>query len=114
ADPKRKTLRLPKSEAAAPRPPAAGPRVRALLMCDPFPPVPVRISPVTTMGRDATCDLVLPHTSVSRVHAVVRVVGDELVFEDRSSYGSYVNGQRLMSATIAPGDALMVGPYEIQ
>lgn len=97
-----------------PRIPDDDPRIVAWLCCDPFPPVPVGAEPVVTLGRAATSGLVLPHPGVSRTHAVVRVAGRDLVFEDRSSYGSYVNGERVLTRPLAVGDVLIVGPYEIK
>jgi hypothetical protein len=90
------------------------PRIVAWLCCDPFPPVPVGPEPLLTLGRGPTCGLVLPHPGVSRTHAVVRVAGQDLVFEDRSTYGSYVNGARVLNHTLAVGDTLILGPYEIR
>lgn len=88
-------------------------RALAWLCCDPFSPVPVGTKPLLTLGRGADCDMILPHESVSRVHAVVRCTGKEMVIEDRSTYGTYVNGERARSRAIAPGDTLRLGPYEI-
>jgi pSer/pThr/pTyr-binding forkhead associated (FHA) protein len=90
------------------------PRILGWLACDPFVPVPLGLAPVLTMGRGGSCDLVLPHPGVSRVHAVVRLAGKELLFEDRSSYGSYLNGKKIQSAALRENDVLLVGPYEIQ
>lgn len=90
------------------------PRIVAWLHCEPFAPVPVGIEPVLTLGRGSTCGLVLPHPGVSRTAAIVRVAGRELVFEDRSTYGSYVNGQRVLTRPLQVGDALLIGPYEIK
>lgn len=92
---------------------ADDPRAVAWLSCDPLPPIPVGLSPVVSIGRSVTCDLVLPHSSVSRTHAVIKVEGKKLHFEDRSSYGSFVNGSRTSSAEIKPGDTITIGPYEI-
>lgn len=88
-------------------------RALAWLCCDPFSPVPIGTKPVLTLGRGADCDMILPHESVSRVHAVVRSVGREMVLEDRSTYGTYLNGERVRSRPVAPGDTLRLGPYEI-
>src|SRR5690606_6388305 len=69
--------------------------------------------PLVALGRSRECDLILPHASVSRTHVVVRALGGKVVFEDRSSYGTWVNGKRTVSGELAPGDALTVGPYEV-
>jgi hypothetical protein len=88
-------------------------RALAWLCCDPFSPVPIGTRPLLTLGRGSTCDMILPHESVSRVHAVIRCVGGEMILDDRSTYGTYVNGKRVRSQKVAPGDAIRLGPYEI-
>ncbi|RMG18710.1 MAG: FHA domain-containing protein, partial [Planctomycetota bacterium] len=85
----------------------------AWLQCDPFPPIPVGHKPVVRLGRSRECDLVLPHESVSRVHAEVRALGNELSIEDRSTYGTTVNGERVRSSPLRPGDLVAIGPYMI-
>lgn len=90
------------------------PRIVAWLHCEPFSPVPIGITPVLSLGRAPDSDLVLPHPGVSRTHGVVRVAGQDVVFEDRSTYGSYVNGERVLTRRLQVGDTLLVGPYEIK
>lgn len=90
------------------------PRIAGWLHCEPFSPVPVGLTPVLTLGRAPDSGLVLPHPGVSRTHAIVRVAGRDLVFEDRSTYGSYVNGERVLTRPLQVGDALLIGPYEIK
>lgn len=86
----------------------------AWLVCPPLPPLPVGARPQVTIGRSSSCDLALPHTNVSRVHAVVRVLGRQLVLEDRSSFGTWVNGQRTTSRALEQGDVVRIGPYELR
>lgn len=88
-------------------------RIVLWLECAPLAPVPVGPEPSLSIGRGAECDFVLAHTSVSRTHAVIRVTGREVLLEDRSSYGTYVNGTRRMASTLSPGDVLTIGPYEL-
>lgn len=88
-------------------------RIVLWLECAPLAPVPVGPHPSLSIGRGAECDFVLAHTSVSRTHAVIRVTGREVLLEDRSSYGTYVNGTRRMASTLSPGDVLTIGPYEL-
>jgi pSer/pThr/pTyr-binding forkhead associated (FHA) protein len=123
------TLAPDRAEAPAPRPPVAPPRVPnaagalaqkvnranavAWLVCPPSPPIPVGDA-VVTIGRGEDSSLVLAHASVSRCHAIVRAVGKEIHFEDRSTYGSYVNGKRQVSVVIRAGDLLTIGPYEVR
>lgn len=102
----------PPAPAAAP---TAGPqRTLAWLVCDPLPPVVLGPKPEVTIGRSTTCDLVLPHASVSRVHAVVRVEGGRFLVEDRSSFGCFVNGEKLAGPRpLLPTDRLTIGPFTI-
>lgn len=94
-------------------PPAEGPIV-GWLRCGSLPPIALGPKRSVTMGRGQDCDLILPHSTVSRVHALVRVVGHQLVFEDRSSYGSYLNGKPIKATQLAVGDRIGIGPYEVK
>lgn len=105
-------LKPPVSQVPAVDP--SDPRIKGWLVCEPFRPVPVGTRTVLTIGRAPECDFVLPHSGVSRTHAVVRVAGADLVFEDRSSYGSYRNGERVLTAKLAFGDSILIGPYELR
>jgi pSer/pThr/pTyr-binding forkhead associated (FHA) protein len=66
------------------------------------------------IGRSSYCSLILEHGSVSRIHAVLRVVGadgTEIEIEDLgSSNGTFVNGQRLTGPTrVALGADVKIG-----
>jgi hypothetical protein len=98
----------------APPPTDARATALAWLVCDPLPPIPIGLMPVLKIGRTVECDVVLPHTSVSRVHALIRTVDGRLHFEDQSTYGSYVNGERAVSCEVAAGDTITIGPYELK
>lgn len=66
--------------------------------------------PVAVLGRDPSCDLVLSDTKCSRRHAVVEEGPDGLVIRDAgSANGTYVNGSRLESAPLRPGDTVRIG-----
>jgi len=55
------------------------------------------------IGREETCDLVIPDRQVSRQHARIRLEADRYVLEDLGSKnGTFVNGQELS------------GPYPLQ
>jgi len=116
----RTTQRFKAQKAAPPGLPAynvpeeAGGQAVAWLHCPPLRPVPVGAKPQLVVGRSRSCDLILPHDSVSRAHAVVRALGEELTLEDRSTYGTTLNGERIRQAKLKPGDTIGIGPYEIQ
>lgn len=90
-------------------------KVVGWLVCDPLPPIPLGGKPLLTIGRHHECDLVLPHKEISRRHAVVKVRGANIVFEDEgSSNGSFVNGQRVSHSLLRVGDLIAIGPYEVE
>lgn len=89
-------------------------RTVAWLVCDPFDPIPLGAVPTLSIGRSRECGLVLPHTGVSREHAIVRVLGRTALIEDRSTFGTFVNGQRISSRELQPGDRIAIGPYELR
>src|SRR5581483_7137525 len=91
------------------------PNADAWLWCDPLPPIPLVTGRTVIVGRQDTCDLVLPHKEVSRQHAVFKVSGRQISLEDQgSSNGCYVNGKRSASAIVKVGDMIQIGPYEIE
>ena len=56
-----------------------------------------------TIGREDRCDLVLPDPSISRQHAQIHIVGDEVIAEDLGSQnGIVVDGQRLREGQRLP------------
>jgi pSer/pThr/pTyr-binding forkhead associated (FHA) protein len=65
---------------------------------------------VTRIGRGLQADLRLDENSVSRRHAMlVHGPSGARVLDDRSSNGTFVNGQRVEQAELANGDVLMLG-----
>jgi pSer/pThr/pTyr-binding forkhead associated (FHA) protein len=63
---------------------------------------------VATIGRDTTCDVVLPLGYPSRFHAKISDQDGGLVLEDlNSTNGTFVNDQRLSGPTIVKaGDVI--------
>jgi hypothetical protein len=86
----------------------------AWLHCESFDPKPLTPGKTYTMGRDSGCDLVLPHKTLSRTHAVISVGAETIDFEDRSSNGSSVNGKRVKTAVLSVGDVVQLGPFELE
>ncbi len=67
----------------------------------------------TSIGRSPGQDLVLPDPGVSRHHSVIEKDGADFVIVDqKSSYGTYVNGIRVDRATLKDGDLLQFGSQE--
>jgi pilus assembly protein CpaF len=70
-------------------------------------------SAVLTVGRDASCDVVLPSPAVSRVHLRIERAGDGARIIDRSSNGTFLDGRLICDSATAlrAGQELHVGPY---
>ncbi|MBD3217397.1 MAG: FHA domain-containing protein [candidate division Zixibacteria bacterium] len=69
-----------------------------------FPPGKIQI------GRDASCDLTLDHGMVSRIHAEIDYIPPTISIKDlESTNGTYVNGERITTATLKFGDNVMIG-----
>jgi DNA-binding NtrC family response regulator len=68
-----------------------------------------------TVGRAASCDLVIPHASVSRHHATLRLSPFEIV-DTGSRNGTRLRGKTLSTGVAAPlslGDAIEIGDAAI-
>ncbi len=65
---------------------------------------------VTVIGREASADVVLPVTAVSRRHVELRREGDDYVARDLGSRnGTLVNGHPVTEAVLEPLDELRIG-----
>lgn len=65
-----------------------------------------------TFGRQSTCDCVLKHPTVSRVHFFVERAGNKfLVVDNSSGNGTYSNGERVTWAELKNGDNIQAGPF---
>jgi pSer/pThr/pTyr-binding forkhead associated (FHA) protein len=69
-----------------------------------------------TIGRDPSCAIVFDNPGVSRVHAVIEVSeGGAVRITDRgSSNGTYVNGRRVETAYLRPGDQIEIGKFTLE
>jgi pSer/pThr/pTyr-binding forkhead associated (FHA) protein len=68
-----------------------------------------------TIGRATGADFIVDAALVSRVHCRVTALEDgELEIRDlESTNGTYVNGLRIETARLQPGDKLQVGRVEL-
>ena len=67
-----------------------------------------------TVGRAPDRDLVVAHAEVSRQHAVFRLEGQSYTIADlHTSNGTFVNGARVSSHALRPGDVVELGPARI-
>ena len=68
--------------------------------------------PEVLIGRDPTCDVQLPDTRVSRVHAAILTDESGHRIEDRSANGVRVNGQKVESSQpLNPEDTLFISRF---
>jgi pSer/pThr/pTyr-binding forkhead associated (FHA) protein len=68
------------------------------------------VSGATRIGRSPECDIVLADPSVSRSHALLDVRAGTLYVRDAgSTNGTFVNGQRVESSPLKPGDVVAFG-----
>src|SRR6266545_1966599 len=68
-----------------------------------------------SIGRDASCEIVVETDEVSRHHAQVLALADGDTLVDLSSNGTLLNGVRIPGrARLAPGDVIRVGPEELR
>lgn len=63
---------------------------------------------ITVVGRSAKlCDLVIDHTSISKMHCILVKTDGLLYIRDLgSTNGTRVNGQRVLRGALLPGDQL--------
>src|SRR5260221_9206646 len=67
--------------------------------------------PVFSLGRRSESDLRLPGADISRLHAEIVQTGDACVLHDRqSTFGTFVNDEKIESRPLAPGDRVRLGP----
>ena len=67
------------------------------------------------IGRGTTCTLRLTDPSVSRRHAQIRFAGGRWYIEDlNSGIGTYINGAKLPSTPLSPGDRIRIGSAEFE
>ncbi len=65
-------------------------------------------------GNRRAARVVLNSLEVSRFHTLIDLEqGAVVVFDQNSSNGTFVNGQRQMRSSLSNGDTLQIGPYQI-
>jgi pSer/pThr/pTyr-binding forkhead associated (FHA) protein len=66
------------------------------------------------VGRDPASDIFLNDMTVSRGHAIIERMGDVITVRDSGSLnGTYVNGEVVDEATLANGDVLQIGTFQM-
>jgi pSer/pThr/pTyr-binding forkhead associated (FHA) protein len=65
---------------------------------------------VYSVGRSSQCDLVVPHVTISRRHAEIRVAGGSVTIVDlESRNGTFVNNVRIRTCTVEEGQSVRFG-----
>jgi pSer/pThr/pTyr-binding forkhead associated (FHA) protein len=86
-------------------------------IADEIPEKTFRILPggVRTLGRATGADFILDAPLVSRVHCRLTALptGELEVKDLDSTNGTFVNGQRVETARLSPGDRLGIGRVEL-
>lgn len=68
-------------------------------------------SGTNTIGRKNDCDIRIPVSEVSRIHAEILTDEDGATVRDMgAANGTILNGQRISEEDLEPGDFLRVGP----
>ena len=76
-------------------------------------PIPLN-QPIITLGRQPDNTVVLNHPQVSRHHArLEQVPGGYRIVDLHSTLHVYVNGQRVTSQLLRPGDEVRIGPFKL-
>lgn len=69
----------------------------------------------TTLGRRPYNDIVIDNLAISGEHAVLHMIGGEVMLEDlNSTNGTYVNARAIKKQALAHNDVVEVGKYKIR
>jgi diguanylate cyclase (GGDEF)-like protein len=68
-----------------------------------------KVNRTAVIGRGQQAEIQVLDDGVSRRHAMIRLDGDQMVVEDCSRNGTYVNGARITSHVLQDGDKIQVG-----
>jgi MoxR-like ATPase len=70
---------------------------------------------IITVGRDDVADVVIPHPSISKIHASFELRGDQLVVSDReSTNGIRLNGERIRQAALNDQSIFAIGDIQLR
>jgi hypothetical protein len=78
---------------------------------------PIEITRSAMVGRDASCEVVIPDGSVSRRHARIEWRGDNWAIVDQASAnGTFLDSQRIAEAGLRHGQELRLGgvPFKVE
>ena len=68
------------------------------------------VKAIITIGRSLENDLVIDDLRVSRTHAQLRAIsGQYVIFDLKSTGGTFINGHRITQAILYPHDTISLG-----
>lgn len=68
-----------------------------------------------TIGRDATCEIVIENIGASRRHAQIEKTAEGYVLSDLQSHnGTFVNGEKVFHHRLSDNDEFFIGKYSFQ
>ncbi|MEM7413364.1 MAG: FHA domain-containing protein [Myxococcota bacterium] len=89
-------------------------RSTPMLFAPPQPPYQLPAGETVILGRSRECALRLPDADTSRKHAKIVCDGDAFVIHDLgSTNGTFVNGERVSTQTLRPGDRIEIGANQV-
>src|SRR4051794_17613032 len=71
---------------------------------------PLRMEREIVIGRSSDLDMVLVEDMVSRKHAKISTMGNQITIQDLgSTNGTFVNGEKVKKMRLKEGDRILVG-----
>ena len=71
-------------------------------------------SDVITLGRSEECNVILPNSSISRVHATIEKRGETFYIKDNSSQNGFrINGKESSESPLKSGDEVHLGVFSV-
>lgn len=68
------------------------------------------------IGSSKRADLVVPHTAVSQIHAMLRIMNDDhiVLYDLGSERGTYVSGQKIIERKLQQGEFFEIGTHRVK
>src|SRR5688500_17175818 len=77
--------------------------------------IPLNPGETLQVGRGQAASARLADPAVSSLHCDLEVTAEQTVLNDRSKYGSFVNGQKVAARhVLKPGDVIRLGGSELR
>ncbi len=68
------------------------------------------------IGSSKRADLVVPHSAVSQIHAMLRITNssDLLLYDLGSEGGTFVDGKKIIERKLSPGETFEIGEHKVK